>query len=302
MKNGVVALGSLVLLVAPSAEYANTIVKQERAKSEYQARVNGFNEIKEQMLDIKDILQKANISFRDFPFKPERNSEGEVVGFIPKGKNVAAIKNDIKEYQLKIEDAFQSGKISDEEYALLNSNLETIMEKKGIELDEEVEIDITYDKIEENVRGFIAHNFGSEENFERLCSSYDDFEFEKRKECLQKFNSSINVQLGIAGDVKFSSNSNMNFGNSFYDKGYYITEKQIETQSLEAMLRSMMEKSMVREAEIKRGEKIVAWQKQQLHMKIERERQQRNEKYEEERNRKNANNTKRRVYSMYGNN
>lgn len=304
----VVTLGSLTDLTAGSIAYANEVVRKEsEARVPYRTGNNDEEQndqdiIKEQMLEIKNILKKAKIDFRDFPFKPQRDSDGEVNGFIPKGKNKLEIKRNIEEYSQQIVEAFQQGKITDEEYALLNDNLESMMEINGIELDEELDLNITDDKIEENIKGFIAHNFGSEENFEKLCESYDNFSFDERKACLQKFNSNINSQLGIAGDLKFSSNPNMKFGNSFYDKGYYITEKQIETQSLDLMLRSMMEKSMIREIEIKRGERIIAQQKQQLHMKIERERQQRNEKYAKEQARKNASNIKKRVYSMYGNN
>ena len=68
------------------------------------------------------------------------------------------------------------------------------------------------------------------------------------------------------------------------------------------MLYNMMEKSMIREREIKYQEKISAQQKREMHKKIQEERERKYQKYKEKQEKKLAEKTKQRVRNMFGNN
>lgn len=255
----------------------------------------------EQMKEVKALLKKAKIDAKFFPFKPELNKEGEIVGFVPKGKNKEEIQKNIEEYKEKLEEALEKGRITQEEFDKLNENLEDLMKENDIELEENEDLNITNDEIEENLQGLIAHNFGNEENFEKFCEKYESLDFNERKDCLTELNSKINSHLGISGELKFSSNPNLKFENSFFDKGYYLTEKEVETQDLKPMLYSMMEKSMIREKEIKYQEKISAQKKRDMHKKIMEERERKYKQYKDKQERKFAEKTRQRVRSMFGN-
>ena len=222
--------------------------------------------------------------------------------FVAKGKNKQEVKENIERYKEELQKALEAGKVTQEEFDKLNDNLEELMEAKDIELDNENDMEITNDQIEQNLEGFVVRNFGNELNFDKFCKEYEQLDLDERKSCLQQFNSKINQQLGISGDLKFSTNPNLKFENSFTDKGYYLTEDQIENQNLKPVLYAMMEKSMMREIEIKNQEKISAQKKKEMHNKIMEERQRKYKKYRESQDRKIAEKTRQRMRSVYGNN
>ena len=131
---------------------------------------------------------------------------------------------------------------SNDEFEKLNAHLEVIMEENKVKLEEEEkenqeDFEITNDEIEENLETFIIHNFGNKKAFEDFCKSYNENEdLDKRKFCLQDFNSKINRQLGIFGDLQFSQSPNMEFENSFTDDGYYLTEEEVKNKDLKPIV------------------------------------------------------------------
>lgn len=319
MNGQVQALGSFWESTAPYVE----IARQDALKAENRRRVNGYNPIEnrennrfyendeidnkvsmEDMLnEIKPILKKAGISMKDFPFVPNMDKEGNVLGFIPKGKNEKEIKENIKEYKAKMEDALQNGKITQEEYDKLEENLDELMKENEIELDEEKEMEVSDKEIMDNIKQFIMHNYGNRDAFEDECKNYEEMELEDRKFKLQDINSKINTQLGIVGDLKFSSNPNLKFENSFFDKGnggYYLTEKEVAEKGLGPALYTMMEKSMMRQLEQKQEQKLSPEQKKKMHEKILKEKKQREEqkkRQEEQIDKKRAKQYIRNMYS-----
>lgn len=318
--NKVENLGNFWQMTAPYVAVAQEMTRKEekrRASAHYFAmdeeRRSSFDDydlspedlvekVVEQISDIEKILKKADISLKLYPFKPEKNKNGEIVGFVPKGKNEQEVKENIERYKEELQKALETGKISQEEFDKLNDNLEELMEANDIKLDNEIDMEITNDKIEENLEGFVTRNFGSELNFDKFCKDYENFDLDERKNCLQEFNSKINTQLGIAGDLKFSTNPNLKFENSFTDKGYYLTEQQVDTQSLKPILYAMMEKSMIRELEVKNEQKISDQKKKEMHKKIMEERARKYKKYKDGQDRKNAQKSMQRMRSIYGNN
>ena len=176
------------------------------------------------------------------------------------------------------------------------------MEEKGIELDEEKENDfeLTNEEVEDNLLEFVIHNYGSKEAFDEVCKEYDSYDLDERKNSLQDFNSKINIQLGISGDLSFSTNKNLKFGDSFTKDGYMLTEHEVGRQNLKQTLYVMMEKSMIREYEIKNQQKISEQQKQQMHKKIMEERVRKYKKYKEEQSKKAAQKTRVRTYGNFG--
>lgn len=250
----------------------------------------------EQMEEVKKLLVKAGIPSSVFPFKAKKDKDGEIT-FVPKGKNDKEIKEDIKKYKEELEKAVQEGKITQEEFEKLNKNLEELMEENEIELEEDKDLDfeITNDEIEENLEKLIIHNFGDEKKFEDLCKQYEDLDLNDRKNCLQEFNSKINTQLGIVGDLNFSTNPNLKFENSFTKNGFLLTEKQVENQDLKPMLYTMMEKSMMRQKEIQNGQKMEAKKKKEMHDKIMEERKRKYQQIQE----KEAMKTKKRMRTTW---
>ena len=237
-----------------------------------------ISEIKVEILgEIKYLWKKADIKISDFPFKVKKNNKGQIEKFVPKGKNENEIKENIIKYRDKIKEAHFLGKIDDDEFTKLNDNLKDLMEENKLELETE-NIEITNDEIQENIKGLIEHNFGEISAFEKFCEKYNDLDLDERKDCLTEFNSKINIHLGIAGELKFSSNPNLKFENSFTKNGYYLTEKEISARDLKPMLYSMMEKSLIRQKEIRMGEKITAQRKAAIHKKILEERNKQQEK------------------------
>lgn len=236
--------------------------------------------LEEKMKRIAVILKKAGIDPKFFPFVPQKNKEGELIGFVPKGKNDKEIKENIEEYKRKMEEALEKGAITQEEFDELNENLEELMKENDIELDDEKEMEITDQEIMDNIKQFIVHNYGDQKAFEDDCKNYENLDLEDRKFKLQDVNSKINTQLGIAGDLKFSSNPNMKFENSFFDKGnggYFLTEKEVQEKGLGPALYTMMEKSMMRQREQKMGQVMSPEKKKQMHEKIMAEKKKREE-------------------------
>lgn len=232
--------------------------------------------------EIFSILKKAGIDLNAFPFEVKKDKGGKET-FVPKGKSEKEIKENIVKYKEEIKEALQNGKLSQEDYETLEISLEEIMEEKGIELEEDKEKDfeLTNEEIEDSLLEFVIHNYGSKEAFEDVCKEYDAYDLDERKSSLQDFNSKINIQLGISGDLTFSTNNNLKFGNSFTKNGYMLTEYEVGRQNLKQTLYVMMEKSMIREYEIKNQQKISDQQKQQMHKKIMQERMRNYKKYKE---------------------
>ena len=259
-----------------------------------------IKEVENQIDEIKTILKKAGISLKLYPFNAVKNKDGEIVDFVPKGKNPKQIKENIEKYREEMSKALEQGKITQEEFETLNDNLEDLMKEKEIELNKnEKGMEVTNDEIEENLEVLVIHNFGKEEHFEKLCEEYNNYDLEKRKFCLEKFNSKINTQLGIAGNLSFSKNPNLKFENSFSDKGYYLTEQEVEAKDLKQTLYTMMEKSLMRQKEIINQEKLSAEQKKAMHKKIMEERERKYKKQKESQDRKNKKIATQRMRNMW---
>ena len=320
MNNKVESLGSFWESTAPFVDMAKKdLIREEQARlkrrlgyvpmmdnarddlsyEEMEKAYEKVEDVLDEMEEVKKILNKADISLKLFPFKPQMNKQGEIVGFVPKGKNDKEIKEDIQKYKEEMEKALEQGKITQAEFDKLNENLEHLMEENEIELDDDLEFELSNDEIENELEKLVIHNFGNEREFEKLCQEYKDYDLDERKNCLEDFNSKINQQLGIAGNLKFTSNPNMKFENSFTDKGFYLTEKQVETQDLKPILYTMMEKAKIREFEIKNQQKISIQQKKEMHKKIMEERERKYKKQKEQDDRKNAQKTMQRMRNMW---
>ena len=312
-------LGNFWAITNPSVEKAKQMVAEEQRSVGKQPiifmsideRIEYNNlEAKEEdkpltlddkMNQMAAILKKAGISKNDFPFNFIKNKEGKVVDFSPKGKNKEEVEQNIMLYKEKIQEAFEEGKIDEEEYDQLNENLEEMMEEKGIELQED-KIEIHVEEIEANLKGLVAEMYGDLEAFEKECEIYDEMDLDDRKFKLGEFNSKINTRLGIQGDLKFLQNPDVKFEQSFFNKGnggYYLTEQEVAEKGLKATLYNMMEKSMIREKEMSAGIKFSEQKKKAMHDQIIKEniaRQKRAKDMETEKNKKNAAQFKRNLF------
>ena len=278
-------------------------MNKENRRDSFDYEQDPIEAIISQMDEVVSILKKAGIDSKFFPFKPQRDKNGEIIGFKPKGKNDKEIKEDIEEYKAKIQEALELGKITQEEFDTLEDNLEDLMKENEIEFDEEEKLEVTDEEIMRNIKGFIAHNFGDMSNFEDKCKEYEEYDLDDRKFQLQEFNSKINTQLGIAGDLKFSNNPNLKFENSFFDKGhggYYLTEEDVAKKGLGPALYTMMEKSMMRQLEQKREQKISPEQKKAMHEKIMEEKKKREQQKERAQEKLDKERAHARIRSLYG--
>lgn len=272
-------------------EYNNIEAREEDRPLTLDAKMN----------QVAAILKKAGIGKNDFPFNFIKDKEGKVIDFSPKGKNKEEIEQNIMNYKEKIQEAFDEGKINEEEYEQLNENLEEMMEEKEIELEED-KIEIHVEEIEANLKGLVAEMYGDLEAFEKECETYDDMDLDDRKFKLGEFNSKINSRLGIQGDLKFLQNPDVKFEKSFFNKGnggYYLTEQEVAEKGLKATLYNMMEKSMIREKEMRAGIKFSEQKRKAMHDQIIKEniaRQKRAQEIEKENNRKKAAQFKRNLF------
>lgn len=226
----------------------------------------------EKMNEIAPLLKKAGIKPKDFPFELKRDREGKIIDFEPKGKNKEEVAQNILDFKDKIMEAFDKGKIDQEEFEKINENLEEMMEEKGIELEED-KIEIHPEEIEENIKGLITEMYGNPDEFDKACENYDEMDLEDKKFKLGEFNSKINTKLGIKGDLKFLQSKDVPFEKSFFNKangqaGYYLTEEEVRKNGLKKTLYNMMEKSMVREKEIKAGIQLSEHRKKVMHDKM----------------------------------
>lgn len=293
--NKVQSLGNLYVLTKTSVEKANQMIAKEkeerrnrnilknqnRINNEEKAQENNQDNIIDKMAEIKEILTKSGLS-KFFPFKPERNKEGEIVGFVPKGKNNEEIKKDIEEYKVKMQEALEKGKIDEEEVEKLEENLDDLMKENNIELEEKEEnkLEVTDKEIMDNIKGFIMHNYGDKGQFEKEQEKFENMDLDERKFKLQDINSKVNTQLGIEGNLKFSSNPNLKFGDSFVNGqpgGYYLTEKEVQEKGLGPALYTMMEKSLMRQKEQQMKQQISPQEKERMHKKILDEKKRREE-------------------------
>ena len=282
-----------------STASAVAIAKQEVEKEEKRKRAVLMNTVQsddvnlqynnqeynlDNMKEINLILKKAGLK-NAFPFTPQLNENKEIVGFTPKGKNEKEIKENILEYKAKMQDALDRGKITEEEFAKLDENLDELMKENNIELEEEKEMEVTDEQIMDNIKQFILHNYGEKDEFAKECENYENLGLDDRKYKLLDINSKINTQLGIAGDLHFSTNPNLKFGDSFFNNGiggYYLTEKEVMEKGLGPALYSMMEKSLMRQREQQLGKQIDPREKEKMHKKILEEKKRREEERQRE--------------------
>ena len=212
-----------------------------------------FNIIDNEKDEIVDLLKKADIkSSVYFPFKTKTNVNGELE-FIP--KNIFKMKKDAKKAKKQLEEALEKNKITQDEFNMLNDNLNEMLKENGLDEEKEEEKEITDEEVDSLFETFNADvnnytdgliAFIGEETFKKMSEDYEDMDLDERKNGLEKFNSKINQKLGIAGNIGFSTDDNLKFENSFVKGGYLVSEKDIMDNNLEDMLKQMMEKSMVR--------------------------------------------------------
>lgn len=275
-----------------STASAIAIAKQEVEKEEKRKRTVLMNTVQsddvnlqynnqeynlDNMKEINLILKKAGLKSA-FPFVPQLNENKEIVGFVPKGKSEKEIKENILEYKSKMQEALEQGKITEEEFAKLDENLDELMKENNIELEEEKKMEVTDEQIMDNIKQFILHNYGEKDEFAKECENYENLGLDDRKYKLLDINSKINIQLGIAGDLHFSTNRNLKFGDSFFNNGnggYYLTEKEVMAKGLGPALYTMMEKSLMRQREQQIGQHISPYEKEKMHKKIMNERKKR---------------------------
>lgn len=294
---------NVVLLAKKHVDFAKRYIKSyNRNKNSFaqdneNVKENEIPDIVKQTADALKILKQAKIPSGLFPFNAKRNEQNEVVSFVPKGKNDKEIKENILKYQEEIVEALQKGKINQEEFDFLNKNLEDLMEVNKIELDEDRDdLEITNEEIDENYDKFIAHNFGNEYNFEKLCETYQDYDLDERKACLNKFNYNLNIQLGIEGKLQFSS-LNLKFENSFTRKGYILTEDAVNSQGLKQTFYAMIEMSLIRKKEIDNKQTISVQKKKQMHEKIMEERRRKYKQQKERDDKRNAAKARQRMWN-----
>lgn len=275
-------MGSLWESTSESIFVAQKITKEEEKKNrqvvlQKEELKKSFNIIENEKDDILDLLKKANIkSSVYFPFKTKRNDDGELE-FVP--KNIFKMKKDAKKAKKQLEEALEKNKITQDEFNMLNDNLNDMLKENGLD-EEEKEEELTEEEINSmfetfneaidlNMEGLIASV--GERTFEKMCENYEDKDLDERKVDLQKFNSKINQRLNIAGNIDFSTNDNLEFENSFIKGGYLITEKDVKDNNLEDMLRQMMEKSMVRKVMVDKKANLSMSQRKALVNKIMKE-------------------------------
>lgn len=281
----------------------NNLINQNlmNDKLDYEEKESTLDNMKE----ITDILNKSGLK-KFFPFEPTLNENKEIVGFKPKGKNDKEVKENIAEYKAKMQEALEKGKITEEEFEKLDENLDELMKENDIELEENKELEVSDQEIMDNIKQFIMHNYGEKDEFAKECENYEKMELDERKFKLQDINSKVNTQLGIAGELHFSKNPNLKFGNSFFNKdpgGYYLTEEEVMKKGLSNALYTMMEKSLMRQKEQQMGQQISPYEKEKMHKKIMEERKQRIEQKQREQekiDRKNAQVARQRMRNWNG--
>lgn len=277
----VIEMGSLWESTKESILIAQKITKEEEKKKTQVVLARdelkkSFNIIENEKDDIVDLLKKANIkSSVYFPFKTKTNENGELE-FIP--KNIFKMKKDAKKAKKQLEEALEKNKITQDEFNMLNDNLNEMLKENG--LDEEKEEELTDEEIDAmfetfneaidlNMDGLIASV--GERTFEKMCEDYEDMDLDERKNGLEKFNSKINQRLGIAGNIGFSTNDNLEFENSFVKGGYLVSEKDVKENNLEDMLKQMMEKGMVRKVMVDKKANMTMAERKALVNKIMKE-------------------------------
>ena len=291
-------LGSLWESTNEAVLAAQNIVRAEKqikvAKEEKEAMLSNSTLYK--MNEVKQLLKKAGINLKYFPFKPIKNKQGEIEGFVPKGKNEMEIKEDIASYKEKLEEALENGKITQEEYDELQENLDELMKENEIEIEnEEEKLEVNDEQINDTLNAIIYRCFGDNYDLNGIKESYEESSLDDKKVFLTKFNSEINKKIGIAGDLKFV-NKDLEFEDSFSYKGnggYFLSTNDInvEGKDLKGLLYGMVERSMLRKAEIKKEKIMTPEQKSALHEKVMREKQKREreeQRQEEKRNREKA--------------
>ena len=90
-----VAIAKQAVIKEKEEKRKRNILLSQNAEREETMEYNQQNSIVDKMVEIKEILTKAGLG-KVFPFKPERNKEGEIIGFVPKGKNDKEIKEKCK--------------------------------------------------------------------------------------------------------------------------------------------------------------------------------------------------------------
>ncbi len=277
----VIEMGSLWDSTKESILIAQKISKEEEKKKTQVVLARdelkkSFNIIENEKDDIMDLLKKANIkSSVYFPFKTKTNENGELE-FIP--KNIFKMKKDAKKAKKQLEEALEKNKLTQDEFNMLNDNLNEMLKENG--LDEEKEEELTDEEIDAmfetfneaidlNMDGLIASV--GERTFEKMCEDYEDMDLDERKNGLEKFNSKINQRLGIAGNIGFSTNDNLEFENSFVKGGYLVSEKDVKENNLEDMLKQMMEKGMVRKVMVDKKANMTMAERKALVNKIMKE-------------------------------
>jgi len=234
--------------------------------------------------EINKLLKKAGISPKlYFPFATITNDQGELE-FIP--KNIFKMKKDSAKCKEQLQKALEEKKITPEEFEQLNENLDEMLKENGLEEQEEEkvpdeeEVNELYEAfqraIEENIEGLIA-SIG-EKSFDKMCEDYEEMELDERKNGLEKMNSAINKKLGIAGKLKFSTDPNLTFENSFIKGGYMLSEKDVGEKGLKETLHDMMERSMFRKLQTKPNQNLSNSQRAALAEKIKIEKKVQEEK------------------------
>lgn len=246
------------------------------------------------MNEIKTILKKAGISMRYFPFNPVKNKNGEIEGFVPKGEDLKEIKKDVDLYKEKIQEAFDKGKIDQEEYEELNQNLDELLEENNIDLEEAENLEVTDAEIEDYLNAVIYRNWGNNFDLEGIKDKYEDAEMDAKEAFLKKFNSEVNKKIGISGSISFSENP-MSFSDSFNvdGKGYTLSSNQVDVKAdeLRNLLYSMVERGLMRQQEIQQGKQMTPEKREALHNKImqdKQKREQEKQRQEEKFNRQQA--------------
>ena len=277
----VIDMGSLWNSTKESILIAQKITKEEEKKKTQVVLARdelkkSFNIIENEKDDIMDLLKKADIkSSVYFPFKTKTNENGELE-FIP--KNIFKMKKDAKKAKKQLEEALEKNKLTQDEFNMLNDNLNEMLKENG--LDEEKEEELTDEEIDAmfetfneaidlNMDGLIASV--GERTFEKMCEDYEDMDLDERKNGLEKFNSKINQRLGISGNIGFSTNDNLEFENSFVKGGYLVSEKDVKENNLEDMLKQMMEKGMVRKVMVDKKANMTMAERKALVNKIMKE-------------------------------
>lgn len=269
-------------------------IKLQEAQEQRENALSNLNAQK--MLEVKKLLKKAGIKLSSFPFKPVKGKDGQIEGFVPKSDNPKEIKEDVEKYKEKLEEALEKGKLTQEEYEELNENLEDLLKENGIEIEEEEEkLEVSDEEIADTLNAVIYRCFGDNYDLNGIKENYENADLESKENFLTRFNSEINKKLKIAGELKFT-NMDLNFEDSFSYKGkggYFLSTSDIDVEGkdLKNVLYGMVERSMIRKAEMAKDKIMSPEQKRALHEKILQDKQKREEELkrsEEKRNRENA--------------